>query len=168
MLQRQTVLQTLLLIGLACSSACTLTPRDGALITSRTQSYSGYHATPNDRISIQVMNRSTQAWEELGFTQSSSSAAYTDPCGRSWYPWQKTVTLPLLNNTSPYWDQISSGLPPPQITTRVASQFLPPMYSFGTDKDACINARTCADKILTECGNSNGVVRLFCPGPSCR
>ena len=159
--------RTLLLLALACTSACTLSPRHGQLIKSRTTTFAGYHGAPNDRLSIQLFNGITIAWEEVSSTTSSATPVHTDSCNRNWYAWQKSVKLPANVPGSAYWIHhpvFTKDL----IRTRVVASIGGTLHTFDGSSDACIARYQCADDILTNCGTSHSETMLACDKDGCR
>ena len=158
------------LLSLAYAGACTEQPLDQATINSRVQTYSGYHTDPNIRISIQVRNRVSLAWDVFASTFTAKTPAFTDACGKPWYRWQTPVLLPPViagNNPGPYWARIfQPGVVLTQ-TRAVAGSALP-MASFRAGANECIEQNQCGIDARNNCGDPAGNIVLFCRDADCR
>jgi len=163
----RSAVRVLILLAVASASACVLSPRDEQNITDRTQTFTGFHATPNDRISIQVLNTRTDLWEEVGSTTSSSTAFKTDSCGYSWYPWQATVTLPRNVDQGPYWN-FFLGFTTNFIQTRTVASNGALLRGFKSSANECMSKHQCGDAILQNCAIQSGYIVLFCKRGLCQ
>lgn len=155
----------LLFLASALLTACTLTPRDGQSVTSMSQAFSGYHRFPSDRLFVQYWDHNLLKWNSVASLRSSSTAAYTDPCGYKWYPWSVNLTLPNLTIDGPYWFLMWTQH---YMKARVVAGNGDILRSFeeSSDADECMEEYECGPDILQNCGQADGEILLFCDGCS--
>jgi hypothetical protein len=133
-------IKNLAAIGLLLLSAagCMLGPYDGEDIKARKMpvSFGGTTFWPNDPITIQALNRSTNQWSTIATTKGDAQGE-PDSAGHVWFMWAKeNVTLP---NSAVFWQTTGSGTSRKStITTRAVSQnFGGPTNTFTNPAQQC-------------------------------
>src|SRR5262245_2057445 len=95
-------------LGFGCQGA----PRNGQPLpnVTNTVAFSGYSSHPSDSLNFQIQNQSTQAWVNTGYAARSTTTAFVDAAGVSWYEFgNDTVRLPSgVGGGAAYWRKASS------------------------------------------------------------
>jgi hypothetical protein len=153
-------------------SACATSPKDELELSgsmAQSQVFSGYVPLPGS-VKLQIREWTNNchglvhctctpgAWRDIDTLTTSTNASdvVVDECGERWHPYSKSISLP---NDRKYWCFNAQNRAYWQEWRLNMGGVI--LASF-TDEASCSPSRKCGSTVASECGNADGIIRLYC------
>jgi hypothetical protein len=155
--------------ALGSLGACVLTPahETDVAATNEVYEFTGYLPSPGTA-TVQAREYTENChdklhcectrgpWRDIATVTTSVEGQVADQCGQTWHRYSKPIALP--NNTKHWCFSAISRWYTQELRLVFGATTL---YSF-TNNHNCTPSRACGMDMMSECGNSNGIIRMRC------